>query len=687
MNTFLMELLSEEIPASDQIFGRQFLEDYFSEKLSSVELSYSDIITFSSPRRLTILIKGVQDKAKTIREEKRGPRESLPEKALSGFLSANNVKKKDLIIRDIKGIKYYFLVKEIKGKENSKILADISEQLIKDFRWKKSMRWGSSRLRWVRPLKSILALKYSDKKVTEVINFQINGIKSGSKTVGHRFMSPEPFMVRNFDEYIEALKANFVELDHKKREEKISNQLENLAKNEGLEVVKDEKLIEEVSGLVEWPVAMIGNIEKSFLDLPAEILQTVMKTHQKYFSVKDSKTDKIVKYITVANIVSKDNGEQILAGNNRVLNSRLSDASFFWKIDKARIAKNGFEGFAKDLEFVTFFKGLGTQASRVTRLKKIACRMNKNLYNLSDREINLAAGVCKADLVSSTVNEFPELQGLLGSYFSKMSGFSDNVSWACKDHYRPMGPHDQVPTKPLSVTIALADKIDLLASFWSINKKPTGSKDPFGLRRAAIGIIRLAIENEIDMQVKELFHFSEQDFDVESITDFLTERLRVYLKDNGSKVTTFQACLESASSWGISSLVARIVAIDAFLKTKDGQKLLQLSKRALNILLAEEKKDGVEYSLPPERFKSLASEETDIIDALEVSDKKVSNLMLNGNYSDALVVLSNLHPKVERFFEKIQINSDNSLLRRNRLCILGLIRSMLSRLADFSILE
>ncbi len=687
MNSFLMELRSEEIPHRDQISGRNFLENYFYEKLRAFELEYSHIDTFSTPRRLVILIKGIRNETKMFREEKRGPREGSPDMALSGFLKGNNLKKSDLTIRDIKGIKYYFSIKEIAGRKSSEILVEISELFFKNLRWKKSMRWGSNRFKWIRPLKSILALQYSTGKATEVINFQIGGIVSCNKTVGHRFMSSGAFSVTNFKDYVEDLRKNFVELDHKVRARRISSQIELLTKYEGLKVIPDSNLIEEVSGLVEWPMALMGEIEDSFLDLPSEILQTVMKTHQKYFSVEDQNTNKIVKYITVANIVAKDGGKKIIEGNNRVLNSRLADAKFFWEMDKERIEKNGFESFAEGLNSVTFFRGLGTQADRVHRIKLIGKLINKKLYKLPEREIELAAKVCKADLVSSTVKEFPELQGLLGRYFSEISGLPNSVGWACKEHYGPLGPDDQVTLRPLSVIISLADKIDLLASFWSINEKPTSSKDPFGLRRAAIGIIRLSLENEINITFEELFKLSEQKFDLVDAINFLTERLRVYLKDKGVKGSTLDACLRIMSELGISTFVRHVNALNGFLNTTDGKKLLQLSKRALNILLAEEKKDGVEYSLPPEKLESLTLEELDLIKALESSDKKISDFILNENYSDALMLLTSLHPKVENFFETTQINSENSILRRNRLCTLGLIRSMLNRFADFRVLE
>ena len=687
MNNFLLELLSEEIPSSDQAYGRQFLENYFKQKLNIVKLPYSEMSTYSSPTRLVLHIERIAEQAPSIIKEKRGPREHCDQKALEGFLASNKVNRTDLIIKEVNGKNYYFLSKEEEGKRSQEFLSQTLNSVLHEFKWKKSMRWGTSKFKWIRPLKSILAIEYSSSKGKHIVKARAENILSSDKTLGHKFASPKIFSVVGFDDYTNKLASNFVEFNHKQREKKIIGQLDELVENQKLEVVRDEELLAEVTGLVDWPIALMGTIDKQFLDLPPEILKTVMRTQQKYFSVIDKDSKKITKYITVSNIESLDRGKQILAGNNRVLNSRLSDAKFFWALDRARIENHGFESFAKDLKAVTFFRGLGSQALRVKRLKKVAYAINKNIFVLPDQEIELASSVCKADLVSSTVKEFPELQGLLGHYFSKYSGLPEAVGLACREHYAPLGPSDKVPTSPLSVIISLADKIDLLSSFWSINEKPTGSKDPFGLRRAALGIFRIIVENKIDIKLSELFQFSDLKFDRESIMLFFIDRMRVYLKDIGIESVAFDACAKSLEDFGIFSFVNRVTVLASFLGSSEGQRLLNLSKRALSILVSEEKKDGVEYSLRPKKHENLCLEELELILALEKADKKLSQKLILNSYSDSLLELSNLHVNVEKFFTNIQINCDNNILRRNRLCTLGFLRELLDRVADFKILE
>ncbi len=687
MNNFLLELLSEEIPSSDQAYGRNFLENYFRQKLNNVKLSYTEISTYSSPTRLVLHIGGLEEQAPSVRKEKRGPREGCDQKALEGFLASNKASKDELKIEKINGKNYYFLYQEEEGRKSLLILSQILNSILHEFRWKKSMRWGTTKFKWIRPLKSILAIEYSKNTGKRILKAQADNILASDKTQGHKFVSPKIFQVLSFDDYRQKLALNFVEFNHRHREKKICDQIAKLIENQELDVVKDEKLLAEVTALVDWPIALMGNIDKQFLDLPPEILKTVMRTQQKYFSVINKNSKKITKYITVSNIESSDGGKQILSGNNRVLDSRLSDAKFFWALDRARIEKYGFESFAKDLESVTFFRGLGSQSVRVARLKKVAHAINKCMFSVSDMDIELASSVCKADLVSSTVKEFPELQGLLGNYFSNFSGFSKAVGLACREHYAPLGPSDKVPTSPLSVIISLADKIDLLSSFWSIDEKPTGSKDPFGLRRAAIGIFRVIVENQIDIKLSELFQFSELKFDRQSIMHFFVNRMRVYLKDIGIESDAFDACARSLEDFGIFSFVNRVTIFSSFLDSPEGQRLLNLSKRALSILSAEEKRDGVEYSLRPEKLDYLCTEEVELIDALERANEKLTEKLIHNGYSDCLLVLSELDLIVEKFFTHIQINCDNNILRRNRLCTLGFLRELLDRVADFRILE
>ncbi|MGR3544441.1 MAG: glycine--tRNA ligase subunit beta, partial [Paracoccus sp. (in: a-proteobacteria)] len=484
MPDLLIELFSEEIPARMQARARDDLKRLVTDGLVQAGLTYASAGAFSTPRRLALTVEGLSAQSPDTREERKGPRTDAPEKALEGFLRGAGLTRDQLQVRDDKKGQVWFAVIARKGRPASEIVAEVLETTIRDFPWPKSMRWGTGSLRWVRPLHSILCI-LSDESGATTVPLNIDGIASGNSTRGHRFLSPDAFTVTGFDDYVARLRRAHVMLDPAEREAEIRQQAENLAFARGWQIVPDDTLLSEVAGLVEWPVPLMGVIEDRFLDLPPEVLQTSMKEHQKFFSARNPKTGRIEGFVTVANIATPDDGETILAGNQRVLAARLSDAAFFWEND-LREAKSGMNAWAEGLKSVTFHNKMGSQADRIARVAALA-REIAPMVGADPDQAETAARVAKLDLQSAMVGEFPELQGIMGRYYAQAAGYPDAVADAARDHYSPLGPSDAVPTAPVSVAVALADKIDTLTGFWAIDEKPTGSKDPFALRRAALG--------------------------------------------------------------------------------------------------------------------------------------------------------------------------------------------------------
>ena len=501
MPDLLIELFSEEIPARMQPKARADLKKLVTDGLVEAGLTYAGAGAFSTPRRLALSVEGLDAASKPVREERKGPRADAPEKALEGFLRSTGLTKDQLELRDEKKGQVYFAVIERPGRPAAEIVAEVLEKTIRDFPWPKSMRWGSGTLRWVRPLHSILCI-LSDEAGAEVVPLEVDGIVSGDTTRGHRFMAPDAFSVTNFEDYAAKLRRAKVMLDTGEREAAIEQEAANLAFARGLEIVEDTGLLAEVAGLVEWPVPLMGAIEARFLTLPPEVLQTSMKEHQKFFSARNPKTGRIEGFVTVANIEATDDGETILAGNQRVLAARLSDGLFFWEND-LREAKAGMTDWAEGLKSVTFHNKLGSQADRVARIAALA-REIAPMVGADPDQAARAAELAKLDLRSSMVGEFPELQGVMGRYYALEAGEPEAVADAARDHYSPLGPSDDVPTAPVSVAVALADKIDTLTGFWAIDEKPTGSKDPFALRRAALGVIRLVLQNNLKLELQRI---------------------------------------------------------------------------------------------------------------------------------------------------------------------------------------
>ncbi|MEM8571904.1 MAG: glycine--tRNA ligase subunit beta [Pseudomonadota bacterium] len=681
MPDLVVELFSEEIPARMQARASADLKRLITDGLVSRGLTYAHAEAFATPRRLALAISEVSEHSPTTREERKGPRVGAPEKAIDGFLRSTGVKLEDLTIKADKKGDFYVAELLTEGRVASEIVAEIVTETIWAFPWPKSMRWGNGSLRWVRPLHSILCV-LSTEAASEVVPIEIEGIVAGDVTRGHRFMAPGEIGIRNFDEYRTKLDAAFVLLDPADRADKIAHDAGQLAFAQGLEVVEDKALLAEVAGLVEWPVVLMGKIEERFLHLPPEVLQTSMKEHQKFLSVRDPGDGRIVAYIVVANRQTVDNGATILAGNARVLAARLSDAAFFWEND----LRTSLPEMTEKLSHVTFHHKLGTQGERIKRIaelaRDIAPRVGADL-DIAER----AALLAKADLSSEMVFEFPELQGVMGRYYAEHAGETAEVALAAAEHYSPLGPSDSTPSSPVSVAVALADKIDTLTAFWAIDEKPTGSRDPFALRRAALGVIRLILENRYRVPLLPVFSDAFPGADPDDLLNFLADRLAVYLRDRGTRHDVIGAAMKVGGQDDLLSLVSRVEAIQSFIDTPEGADLLAAYRRALGILGQEERKDGVEYSLDPHPRLAQTEEEIALFEALDHVGPALELALGNENFSEAMTILAGLRGPVDQFFEKTVVNAEEPMVRRNRLCLLNSIRNVMNRAAIFSELE
>jgi glycyl-tRNA synthetase beta chain len=706
MPDLLIELFSEEIPARMQRRAAEDLKTKMTNGLVEAGLTYAHAQAFSTPRRLTLALEGVLAESPTVTEDRKGPRVDAPEKAVEGFLRGAGVSREDLEIRDEKKGQVYFAKITKPGRPAEDIVAEVLEDTVRNFPWPKSMRWGAGSLRWVRPLHSILCILTDDTGEAVVVDCDIDGIKAGNTTQGHRFMGKGRFAVSGFEEYQAKLKRDFVILDPQERADHIWQDATNQAFASGLEVVEDKGLLAEVAGLVEWPVVLMGEIGEAFLELPPEVLQTSMKEHQKFFSVKNPKTERIERFVTVANIETEDHGATILAGNHKVLAARLSDAKFFWENDLRIVREKGFEGMADGLRDVTFHGQLGSQADRVARIEALAREIAPLVGAKPDLAAE-AARVCKADLQSEMVGEFPELQGLMGRYYAEAAGHGDGVPEACEEHYKPLGPGDAVPSAPVSVAVALADKIDTLTGFWAIDEKPTGSKDPYALRRAAVGVIRLVLANGIEMKLRDILMSGQvgnlgavaQSTDItqlpedwqtstsDNLLSFLHDRLKVHLKDEGLRYDVIDACLAMEGNDDLTLLVKRATALGDFLKTEDGENLVQGFKRANNILSQAEEKDGVEYSFGADVKFAETEEEKALFKALDTAEPQIAQALKAEDFAAAMGGMAKLRAPIDAFFEAVQVNVDNPVLRRNRLNMLSRIRDICRQAADLTKLE
>lgn len=706
MPDLLIELFSEEIPARMQTRAAEDLRKLVTNGLVEAGLTYAGAAAFSTPRRLTLAVEGLLPHSPTLREERKGPRVDAPEQAIEGFLRGAGLTRDQLEEREVGKARVFFAVVEKPGRPAAQIVAEVLEAAIRNFPWPKSMRWGTGTLRWVRPLQSILCI-LTDEAGAETVPLTLDTITAGNTTEGHRFMGKGRFSVNSFEDYTAKLKQNHVILSPQERADAIWAEATNQAFANGLEVVEDAGLLAEVAGLVEWPVVLMGTIDEAFLGLPPEVLQTSMKEHQKFFSVKNPKTGRIERFITVANVETRDHGATILAGNQKVLSARLSDARFFWDNDLRTVNSIGLEGMAAGLATVTFHNKLGTQADRVARIEALAREIAPLVGAKPDLAAE-AARVAKADLQSEMVGEFPELQGLMGRYYATAAGHDTSVAEACEMHYKPLGPSDAVPTHPTSIAVALADKIDTLTGFWAIDEKPTGSKDPYALRRAALGVIRLVLGNGVrtslldfvdsamrrskaaanperdsDLSMKEL----DDRVAIVSLVDFFHDRLKVYLKDQGIRHDVIDACLAMPGNDDLTLLVNRAEALAAFLKTDDGENLLQGFKRAANILSQAEEKDGVEYSFGADIKFAETEAERALFHALDRAEAAITPAMQAEDFATAMSAMAALRAPIDAFFTAVQVNTDNAVIRRNRLNLLSRIRSTCLSVADLTRLD
>ena len=701
MPQLLLELFSEEIPARMQGNAARDLERMARDGLSKAGLISEGLKAFAGPRRLTLVVEGLPVAQPDVSEEVKGPRVGAPDQAMDGFLRKTGLAREALVERD--GVWFGHIHKS--GRPTAEIIAELVEQIVRGFAWPKSMTWGSGKLRWVRPLQRILCVFNR-----EVVPLEIDGIVAGDLSEGHRFMSEtRVFRARDFDEYHEALAGHYVVLDVEERKQRILEGARTLCFARGQELVEDDGLLEEVAGLAEWPTPILGDMDPAFLDLPPEVIRTSMRTHQKYFAVKTpGKPGLAPHFLVVANIEAPDGGKAIAAGNAKVLSSRLSDARFFWSED----VKDGFEPWLKKLNGVTFHAKLGTMAERVERIVALAREIAPLVGTDPDKAAE-AARLAKADLTSQMVGEFPELQGVMGGYYAREFGMDGEIAEAIQDHYRPQGPGDAVPTAPLSVAVALADKLDTLAGFFAINEKPTGSKDPYALRRAALGVIRTVLEVGARLSLLDVLdpartRVDDQSFQRElalkkaaggtfvigrgSVGDtkalqrelvaFFADRLKVLLRDQGKRHDLVDAVFALGDD-DLVRIVARVEALSGFLATEDGTNLLQGYKRAVNILKAEEKKGALPTGAPSRA--AAPAEEGGLFDALTAAGPKLDAALAAEDFTGAMTALAALRGPVDAFFDKVLVNSDVPEERTNRLRLLQQVRDAMGRVADFSL--
>lgn len=769
MPDLLIELRSEEIPARMQRKAAGDLRKSVTDALVDAGLTYEAAREHWTPRRLTLDIRGLTPRSKDVHEEIKGPSTKAPEQALAGFMRKAGLSdiSEAHVHTDPKKGDFYVAHISRPGRDAEEIIADVMPGIIRGFSWPKSMRWGaasmpkgssyhgiegkgSESLKWVRPLQSIICTFGPETEEPAVIAFEIDGLVAGNTTSGHRFHAPEPFTVRRFDDYAEKLERAKVVLDAERRKEIILADARNLAFASGLELVEDEGLLEEVSGLVEWPVVLMGEFEEDFLAIPDDIIRLTIKTNQKCFVLRRPGRGLSNKFILVANIEASDGGAEIAYGNGKVVRARLSDALYFWNTDQADLpdldkltasAEKLGLNMSKPLDQrmarldqlgVTFHAKLGTQGERVQRIAKLAAELAP-IVGADPEHATRAAMLAKADLTTEVVGEFPELQGVMGRIYAGLQNENASVALAAEEHYKPQGPSDQVPTDPVSIAVALADKLDTLVGFWAIDEKPTGSKDPYALRRAALGVIRILVENGIgtklitnlheawlsvagDMYSSDLYKLSESFSAIEAavpgsfdkitpsmrdrlretapalvehlnraetdLLSFFHDRLKVYLRDQGARHDLIDAVI-TPSSDDLLDITRRVAALGAFLDTEDGKNLLAGTKRAANILAAEEKKGTViAETVDPALFELDA--ERNLFNAVNHSVSAATQAIENEDYAAAMSALATLREPVDSFFEAVLVNADDEAVRANRLALLAMIREATSAVADFS---
>ena len=669
MPELLLELFSEEIPARMQARAADDLKRLVTEKLKAAQLACSAAEAYATPRRLALVVRDLPEAQPDLKEERRGPRADAPQKAIDGFLKSAGVTLADCEKRDTgKGV-FLFAAIERHGRPTREVLPDLLREAIVELPWPKSMRWGGRPERWVRPLHSIVCL-FSGR----VVPVAFAGLTAGDVTRGHRFHAPEPFAVADFSDYRHKLADAGVLLDGAARRRRIVEAAGRLAGEEGLSVVEDPALLDELAGLVERPVPLLGSIDPRFMALPPEVLTTSMRTHQKYLSLRTADGKLAPRFVFVANLEAEDGGAQIVAGNERVLKARLSDAEYFWETDR----KTKLEDRVPALADIVFHARLGTVGEKVTRLQTLAAELAPYVPGADVDLCRSAALLAKADLTTGMVGEFPELQGVMGRYYALAEGEKPEIADAIAQHYAPRGPEDACPTAPTAVVVALADKLDTLVGFWSIDEKPTGSKDPFALRRAALGVIRLIVENRLRLPLAK---WASGD-----LLGFFADRLKVHLREQGVRHDLVQAVFALGGEDDLVWLLARVDALDKFLKSDDGANLLTAYRRAVNIVRIEEKKGGwTEGPVDPARLKQ--PEEAALAAALATAQAEAGAALAREDFAAAMTALAALRRPVDAFFDKVTVNAPETDLRESRLRLLSAIRAVLHRVADFGQIE
>ena len=705
MSELLLELFSEEIPARMQMRAADELKRLVVDALKAQGLSVGEAKGFSTPRRLTLVIEGVPEKSPGISEERKGPRVGAPEQALQGFLKAAGLKTigEATVVSDAKKGDFYVARIEKPGRAAGEIVAEVVPDVMRRFPWPKSMRWGSGTFTWVRPLHSIICLLGS-----KVVPFEIAGVESGNTTRGHRFHGQTPFAVDSFADYQKKLEAHKVHLDPVERAKQIEKQAHALADKHKLQLVEDAGLLAENAGLTEWPTVLMGHFDEDFLQVPAEVIITSLRTHQKCFALRDPKTGKLAnRFLLVSNLIAKDGGTAIVEGNEKVIRARLSDARFFWEQD----LKKPLDEMASALRSVTFHEKLGSQRDRIERIAELSFQI-AGAVDAVPEDARRAAQLAKADLVSGMVGEFPELQGLMGRYYAEAAGTKPEIARAIELHYKPKGPSDTVPSEEegdtVAIAVALADKLDTLVGFWAIGEKPTGSGDPYQLRRAALGVIRILLENDLRLPLIGAFCSADEPFDgqgnegkprlrqqlewngrsiPDSCVDLLTffaDRLKVHLREQGARHDLIDAVFALPGQDDLALSVKRVEALGEFLKSDDGANLLTGVKRGNNILGIEEKKDKTSYDGDYDLKLLKLPEELKLAAAIE-SVKQDTRAAINvENFKGAMQALAELRRPVDAFFDKVTVNADDPALRENRLRLLSQIRAATMEVADFS---
>jgi glycyl-tRNA synthetase beta chain len=696
MPDLLLELFSEEIPARMQARAAEDLRRMVTDKLVAEGLVYEGAKAFATPRRLALTVHGIPARQPDLKEERKGPRVGGPEAAIQGFLKSAGLASLDeaQIQSDPKKGDFYVALIEKPGRPALDVLAEILPVIIRTFPWPKAMRWGEGSARpgaltWVRPLHAIVATFGPETEDPDVVPFEVAGIRAGHTSFGHRFLAPGAFSVRRFEDYEAKLHAAKVVLDPQRRRDIILADARQLAFAQGFELVEDQVLLEEVAGLVEWPVVLMGSFDPAFLAIPEEVIRATIRNNQKCFVVRDAATGKLApKFILVSNIEATDGGKAIVAGNERVIRARLSDAKFFYETD----LKTRLDDRLGKFDQIVFHEKLGSQAQRISRIETLAADLAPKL-KADAGLVARAARLAKADLLTEVVGEFPEVQGLMGRYYALTQGEDARVAAAIEDHYKPQGPSDRVPDDAVAVTVALADKLDILTGFWAIDEKPTGSKDPYALRRAALGVIRLLVDNGLRLPLAPVIAtalggLQRKGLDAPALARdllaFFADRLKVQLRDQGARHDLVDAVFALEGQDDILMIVRRVEALGRFLDSEDGRNLLAGVKRGANILRIEEKKDGKPVAGAADAALLRLPEEKALAEAVASVAAAASAAVAREDFTGAMAEMARLRPVVDAFFDKVKVNDDDAAVRLNRLRLLNQIRTATRAVADFS---